>query len=106
MRFSDDFERTNSAAVPLRIACSSLRRSFISRSVGEAEHALGDDVQLHLRRAAFDRVGPRAQPFARCLELSGIKTLAFPAERLRSEDGQKELVAALVDLGAVVLEDR
>src|SRR5438046_61078 len=32
--------------------------------VREAKHALGDDVQLDLRRPALDRVAPRAEPVA------------------------------------------
>jgi hypothetical protein len=34
------------------------------RSVGEAKHLLGDDVQLDLRGAALDRVAARTQPVA------------------------------------------
>ena len=33
-----------------------------SRFAGQAQHALGDDVALHLRRAAVDRAGAREEP--------------------------------------------
>src|SRR5215468_2894418 len=82
------------------------RRPPTSRSVRQAEHALGDDVELDLGRAALDRVGARAQPFARELELLAAEPIAFPAEPLRPEDRDLELAPAFVQLRAVVLEDR
>src|SRR5439155_21949958 len=77
-----------------------------SPSVGQPEHALGDDVELDLRGAALDRVAARAEPVARHLELLLRKARALPAERLRPQHLHHQLAAALVQLRPVELEDR
>src|SRR5205823_13964896 len=75
-------------------------------SVGQPEHALGDDVELDLRGAALDRVAARAEPVARHLELLVRKARALPAERLRPQDLHHQRAPALVQLRPVELEDR
>src|SRR5207244_10948988 len=46
-----------SATRPANSAGSTMRTSLL----GQAEHALGEDVALHLRRAGVDRAGPGVQ---------------------------------------------
>src|SRR5262249_51671848 len=65
-----------------------------------------NDVQLDLRRPALDRVAARAQPLARERDLVLVEAGAVPAEPLRSRDPHRELVAILVQLGGVDLEQR
>src|SRR6185503_19882801 len=103
MRRSDERLATNSRAVRARSSCSSFRtRSKRVSSIRQAEHALGDDVQLDLGRAALDRVAARAQPIARDLELVLVEAGPVPAEPLRPADADHELAPAHVELGAVV----
>src|SRR5207247_8094465 len=75
-------------------------------SVGEAEDALGDDVQLDLGRAALDRVAAGAKPVARRAQLVVAEAGAFPPEALWPEHLDHERAPPLVQLRPVVLEDR
>src|SRR4029450_4383327 len=105
MRLNDDFPCTNSRAVRWRISCSSVRANAIS-SVRQAEHISGDDVELDLRGPALDRVAARAQPLAGERPLLVPEPGALPSEALRPGEHDHQLAPALVQLGAVELEDR
>src|SRR5437899_8600784 len=85
----------------LRLAARNL-----PRLIGQAEHALGDDVELDLRRATLDRVAARAQPLPRQRDLVVVVSRALPAEPLRARDPHRQLMAVLVELGGVDLEQR
>src|SRR5690606_17085546 len=99
--------RTKSAAVLARSSWSSVSTSCMAgTSVRQAEHALGDDVELDLAGPALDRVAARAQPLAGEVQLALVEAGALPAERLRAGDRDRDLHAALVQLGAVDLEHR
>src|SRR5207237_9077461 len=74
-------------------------------SVRQPADALRDDVELHLGGAALDRVAAGAEPVARRAQLLVVEPRALPAERLWAEHVERERAAALVQLGAVVLED-
>src|SRR2546425_9136222 len=84
----------------LRLAARNL-----PRLIGQAEHALGDDVELDLRGATLDRVAARAQPLPRQRDLV-VVSRALPAEPLRARDPHRQLMAVLVELGGVDLEQR
>src|SRR5262244_102012 len=81
--------------------------------LGQAEHALSDDVLLDLRRTRVDRAGARPQKRGRegaGLAGRGIDLLELLARdhRLteRAEDLEGELVVALLELGIRQLRDR
>src|SRR2546427_8000074 len=82
MRFSDERPATNSRAVCWRSSCSAERTRSTGGSVGETQDALGDDVQLDLRRPALDRVPPGAEPVAGHPDLLVLEPGSLPAERL------------------------
>src|SRR5262245_5676360 len=81
-----------------------VRRS--PRSVGQAEDALRDDVELDLGGAALDGVAAGAEPVACQADFAVVEAGSFPAEGLWAGDLHRELAPALVQLGAVELEER
>src|SRR5215212_2999727 len=83
-----------------------ISRSGRRRSIGQTEHALGDDVELNLARATLDGIGARAEPGAGARKLARVEPLTLPAEPLITEDLDHELAAPFVQLGAVQLEHR
>src|SRR5215471_12654867 len=97
----------NARALRASSSCSgvSTKRAFMG-SVRQAEHALGDDVELDLAGAALDRVRARAQPVARAAQLVGGVRLALPADAVVAGQLHAQLLAPLVELGAVQLEHR
>src|SRR5690606_37581355 len=102
-RATGDRSRTKSAAVLARSSWSSLSTSATPSSpasIRQPEHALGDDVELHLAGAALDRVAARAQPLPGHVELALVEARTLPAERLGPRDRDHQLHAPLVELGA------
>src|SRR6185437_6810059 len=93
-----------SSAVARTRASSGLSTSAIAASIRQAKHALGDDVELDLGGAAFDRIRLGAQPFPCRPQLLRCEAVAFPAQGLRAEAGEQQLEFPLVELGAVELE--
>src|SRR4051812_25419478 len=96
-----------SFAVRDRSAWSSVNTSCMVRSldrlVRQAKRVLGDDIELHLAGAALDGVAARAQPVAGVLELVLVEARALPAQARGPAQRQHQLLAALVELGAVDL---
>src|SRR5258707_8199765 len=74
--------------------------------VGQAQHALGDDIEVHFRRAALDGIGLGAQPPADGRKLVALEALTLPAQALLAQRLDDEFGAVLGDLGAGVLHDR
>src|SRR3954452_8403983 len=70
----------------------------------QVEDALGDDAEHHLGSAALDRVGLGAQP--RTGTRAAVGALAFPFQRVDTARRHQDLVAALVELGAVIFHRR
>src|SRR5207253_1929935 len=71
---------------------------------GQAEQALGNNVELHFARAALDRVGLAAQPAARGGAV--VAALALPLQGLAAPNRHQQLIAPLVQLRPVVLQYR
>src|SRR5690606_36487185 len=91
-RDTGERSRTKSAAVLARSSWSSVSTSCMAgTSVRQAEHALGDDVELDLAGPALDRVAARAQPLAGEVQLALVEAGALPAERLRAGDRDRDL---------------
>src|SRR5260221_717490 len=79
---------------------------MVSPSLRQLEHPLGDDVQLDLRGASLDRVAAGPKPVAGYGQVVGLVGTALPAERSLSEQCDEELLASLIQLGAIHLEKR
>src|SRR5690554_1554210 len=73
--------------------------------VRQAKHPLRDDIPLDLRGAALDGIGPRAEPFARELEIALGKARSGPAESRGTRDLLPKLVARLLQFSRNNLED-
>lgn len=71
----------------------------------QPQHALGDDVEVDLGGAAFDRVALRAEPLAGNALGVLVEALPFPAEAFGAEGFDQEFVAILVHLGGAVFQD-
>src|SRR5688572_30692449 len=85
----------------LKSCCSSVRTNVMALSRSrQTQDVLRDDVELHLGGAAFDGVALRSQPAAH----GAVGFRAFPAQAAQTEHGHGDLLPALVELGAVVLE--
>ena len=74
--------------------------------LGKTEHPLRDDVLLDLVRTAPDRVGARRQPLAGAVELVVLEAYAFPAETLRPQGVDRDVLFALDHVGPAELADR
>src|SRR5262249_49105635 len=70
----------------------------------QIENPLGDNAEHDFRRAAFDRVRFRAQPGAR--PRAALGALALPLQRINAAGGHQDLIAALVELGAIIFHRR
>src|SRR5712671_4698692 len=70
----------------------------------QIQNPFGHDAEHDLAGAALDRVGLGAQPGARPRAAFGA--LAFPFQRIGAARGHQDLVAALVELGAVIFHRR
>src|SRR4051794_31940301 len=90
---------SRSCAVRLMACWSSVKSKFNALpQLGEAEHALGDDVLEDLGGATLDRVGARAQ--------HPIGPRRVPVRALLAEDVDRELGERLVDLAPLPLRQR
>src|SRR5690349_11003016 len=78
---------------------------MVAPSLREFEYALGDDVELDLGRAALDGVALRPEPVPRELEVVRRVSIAFPPESRLAGERDEQLLTALVQLGAVHLEE-
>src|SRR5215211_943263 len=84
------------------------------RLARQAQHPLAHDVALDLRRAALDRVGPRAQEHLAGRSrwphepqaLGAAHRVVVALERRRAEQVDAQLVDRHVDLGELELGDR
>ena len=86
------------AAPGLRVRTSCMTAH--PRSVRKAEHALGDDVELHLGGAALDRVAARAQPLARQRRARRRRSRALPSRgpagpRSRTDSSVRRLFSSV-----------
>src|SRR5580692_5913884 len=71
--------------------------------VGQAQHALGHDVDVHLRGAALDGIALRAEPAARGDNLAGSEAFALPAEALGAHRFDHQLRPFLSKRGRSIL---
>ena len=93
--------------VELRRSCwSSESSNFIGSVLRQAEHALGDDVALHLGRAGVDGAGARPEELARPVDV-GPRARARAQELAAGpEEVERGLAEALVELAPEDLLDR
>src|SRR5215210_2985543 len=98
--FAHGERAASSSRATVLISCWSWVRSksiaVLSACLGEAEHALGDDVLEHLGGAALDRVAARAEQL--------VGPGAPGLERSRAEQVRGELAEELVGVGPDPLE--
>ena len=74
--------------------------------IQQAQHPLGDDVEVDLAGAALDGVGLGPQHGAQGADLTGGEAVAFPAQALQAERLDGQFGALLVQLGGGVFDDR
>src|SRR5579871_2943426 len=91
-------------ALSRSIDCSSVRTRAMVLSPRQVEDALCDNAEHHLGCAALDRVRLGAQPGARPGAAAGA--FALPLQRVDAARRHQNLVAALVELGAVIFHRR
>src|SRR5947199_2231126 len=101
MACHDGSRDRNCRAVSFRSFCGLLRSKSMSVALGQAEHALGDDVSLDLARSGLDGVAARAK--VAVLPDAAVEVDELP---VRAEDLLRGLLHPLVHFAPVDLLDR
>src|SRR5580700_4312534 len=81
-----------------------MTNSHSALSPRQIENTFCHDAEHHLRGAALDRIGLGAKPGA--WAGAALRALALPFQGIDAARGHQDLVAALVELGAVIFHRR
>ena len=78
----------------------------VAYAIPQAQNLLGDDIEIDLRRPAFNGIAFGTQPGAGLLQFAVGEALAFPAEALQAHGLDQQLVAFNAEGRAGVFDDR